>query len=381
MSLITILLELSPLCAILYLYLFWNQRKTSKPPYVSFKKSLFNSLAVQYCREILWKPYVPTFWAFSPKLHTAYFTKWSKPSIGTKTEYLEVGNGRIIGISWPNLEQDANNNLSDGSPIVIVICNPLEIDNSIKPFLDAALKNGFRPSVFLHKDSKLIPKLPNRSEENVALQSDVPWEETEDYLDFFEAVLYISCKYPKSALFAISISYGSPTLFKFLTADSRAKILKGAASISPAWHKQKYNYSLQTAVDSESSRSRRRRRLVHSQSLDSLLGKITRRKVYDNRRIPGAHRSTTLSTEIFGRFRRLSVPMIIVYSKDDPVYSSEDRSRLSGVWKNSDLSVVVEANAGGHAGFLQGLKPESWAAVLVFQYFEAVEKFKDATIC
>eukprot|EP00112_Aurelia_sp_Birch-Aquarium-sp1_P022921 Seg6632.1 transcript_id=Seg6632.1/GoldUCD/mRNA.D3Y31 product="Protein ABHD1" protein_id=Seg6632.1/GoldUCD/D3Y31 len=378
MSLVTLLLELSPLCAILYFYLFWNQRKTSRPPYVSFKKSLFNSLAVQYCQEMLCRPYVPTIWAFSPRLHTAYFTKWPKSSIDTKTEYLEVSNGKIIGISWPNLEQDANNNLRDSSPIVIVLCNPLQNDNSIQPFLEVAVKNGFRLSVFLHRESTSIPKLPT-CEENTVLQSDIPYEETEDYSDFCEAVLYMSSKYPNSSLYAISISYGSPTLFKFLTTDARAKILKGAASISPAWHKQKYNYSLQAAVESEPSRSRGR--LVHSQSVDSLLSKITRRECYVSRRIPGAHRSTTLSTEAFGRFKRLSVPMMIVYSKDDPVYSSEDRSRLSGVWKNSDVLVVVETNKGGHAGFLQGFKPESWAAVLVFQYFEAVEKFKDATIC
>ena len=373
MSLLTILLELSPVCAILYLCLLWNRAKYSRPPNVFLKKSLFNSLAVQYCDEYLRKPYLPTIWAFSPRIHSTYFAmKPIMPAAG-KTEYLEVKNGRLVGISWPGhgakLRQD--------SPIVMFIPSPFSDDNNVQPFVETALKHGFRPTVFRHRNSKMLPRLRPASE-STGLNHEQYVDYVDDWRDLAEAVLYIACKYPMSSFYLIGLSYGSTMLLKFLVYDERSRLLKGVASVSPAWTALSYPYSSFKPVTDQ---LRPYGSTFHrSFSLDSFISRPSRRKLQPLRRDRFQDLSTTLPIEVFGMLKKLSVPMLMIFSRDDPVLSTDDKYRIAGVCKSSDLLLVVETANGGHTGFLQGVMPESWAAKLVFLYFEAVEKFKEATV-
>ena len=373
MSLLTILLELSPVCAILYLCLVWNRSKYSRPPNVFLKKSLFNSLAVQYCDEYLRKPYLPTIWAFSPRIHSTYFAlKPMMPAAG-KTEYLEVKDGKLVGISWP--EHDTK--LRQDSPIVMFIPSPFSDDNNVQPFVETAFKHGFRPTVFRHRNSKMLPRLRPASE-STSFSHEQYIDYVEDWRDLAEAVLYIAYKYPMSSLYLISLSYGSTMLLKFLVYDERSRLLKGVASISPAWTALTYPYSNFRLVTDQPRHYGST--LSRSVSLDSFTSRPSRRRIQSLHRDRIQDLSTTLPIEVFAMLKRLSIPMLMIFSKDDPVLSTDDKYRIAGVCKSSDLLLAVETANGGHTGFLQGVMPESWAAKLVFLYFEAVEKFKEATV-
>ena len=376
MSLFTILLELSPFCAILYFYMLWNRTKHSKPPNVFLKESLFNSIAVQYCDEFLRKPYVPTVWAFSPQLHSKYFA--FKPTMSTqnRTEYLEVKNGRLVGITWPKV--DTSFRIRADSPVVMFIPDPLSADNSVQPFIETAFKHGFRPSVFHHRNSEKLPRLRHASE-SITSDHGKGIDYVDDWKDLAEAVLYIANKFPVSSLYLVSLSYGSTMLLKFLVYDNAgSRFVKGVATVSPAWTALTYPCSPFKPVTNQPRR--KGKPLRHSISLDSFLSKLTRRRNQQVHRERFQDVSTALPIEVFALLKKLAVPMLMIFSRDDPVLTSNDKYRIEGMWKNSELLLVVETANGGHAGFLQGLLPESWAANLVFVYFEAVEKFKEATV-
>lgn len=373
MSLFTILLELSPLCAIVYLYLFWNRRRSSRRPRIFYRKSLFNSLAVQYCDDLLGKPYIPSLWAFSPTVHTKYFAMKPACPYQSRTEYLEVKDGRLIGISWPKL--DANRTVCHQSPVVMFLPNPLSNDNSIQPLIEGAVRNGFRPCLFLHRRSNALPRLRHASESK-GLDCNPDSDDVDDWKDLAEAVLYVATKLPVSSLFLVSQSYGSPTLLKFLAYDARSRFLKGVACVSPAWNTLKYmSLAAITNHDHQIAST-----LKHSLSFDSFFRPKPSRRNGNKQSCSTQSLSTTLPLEIFAKLKKLTIPMLTIYSKDDPLLSSDNRYRIGGAWKNSDVLLVVETATGGHSGFLEGLTPESWAARLVFLYFEAVDKFKEATI-
>ena len=375
MSLLTILLELSPLCAILYIYLLWNKLRYSKPPNVFLKKSLFNSLAIQYCDDMLRKPYVPTIWAFSPRIHSSYFSFKRMVSPSGTTEYLEVKGGRIVGISWPAL--DSNSRIHQNSPVVMFIPSPFSEDNSIWPFIETSSRHGFRPSIFQHRNSETLPRLRHASESS-SFDHRLRIGYVEDWKDLAEAVQYVANKFPVSSLYLVSLSYGGTVLLKFLAYDARSRCIKGVVTVSPAWSTLSYPFSSLKPV--KGNLKPNASSFHHSLSLDSFKKLLSRRRsqpVYSER---FQHLSTTLPIEVFAMLKKLTVPMLMIYSTDDPVLSSDDKCRIRGAWKNSELLLVVETAIGGHSGFLQGLIPESWAAKLVFLYFDAVETFKDATV-
>ncbi|XP_065058868.1 protein ABHD1-like [Rhopilema esculentum] len=375
MSILCFLLELSPLCAIVYFYLFWTQRKSSRLPNVSCKKSLFNSLVVQYCSDLLTKPYVPTIWAFLPKIQSVFFLLRSKWPLESKTEYLEVKNGRLIGITWPKDKEELRKIASEERPVVLFIGSPDTDSNNFHPYIEAAYKYRFRPSIFINSNSQKLPRLRHASE-NSRLKAGC--EETDDYQDLAEAVLYITNKFPYSSLYIVSISFGCPTLLKFLASDARSKRLKAAAVVSPAWHKMKYP-TMPVRPNGELPKPSSSK-VKHSQSLDSFFRKVTKSRYYSGSQGSILHRSTTLPNEVFSRLKRFSVPLLVVFSNDDKILAPDDKARIGGAWKNSEMMLVVETYVGGHAGFMQGFVPVCWAANLVFQYFEATEKFKQATI-
>ncbi len=374
MSFIVFLLEISPFCAVICLYLSWNQWKTSKSPRVMNKNSIFNSLAVQYCGDVLKRPYRPTAWAFSPLIHTAYSAHWPRQKSTMKMEYLEVSNGGIVGIIWSQA-QSQYIAITEHSPIVVFITNPLVPDNCFQPYIEAARRNGFRPALFLCQESKQLQKI----QESFTGSLDVNYNHrTKHEYDFGEAIDYIRDKYPRSLVYVVALSYGNATLFKFLTTDSKSRNVTGAACISPAWQKetarpQFLNHATQNGFGPSKNRE------SPPWNYSSILRKLTRHRYFSH---PSEEhlQSVELPNEVFGRFKRLLTPTVVIYSKDDPLVSAEDRNRLAGLWRNSELLLVVETANGGHAGFLQGFSPQSWAANLVFQYFDAVGKFRDATV-
>ena len=377
MSFLVFLLELSPLCAIFYLYLSWNQKRASKPPRCSYKKSLFNSLAVQYCSDLLRKPYRPTIWAFSPILHTAYCRHWSDGAGSSNTEYLQVKSFGLVGICWPQLQHERHGvkvELTKLSPIVVFITDPLVLDNSVQPFIDGAFKSGFRPTVFLPQDCQHLPKV--RQNSPILLS-----KRTDNQADFGESIEYINSRYPDALLYIVGLSFGNATLFQFITENINRYSINGVASISPIWNQSKSeppvlkmnNNTVDTAEDLDDV-PKANFPLTASASKD-------KRVSFECDRISkGLTSLTDMPNDVFGKFKRLGVPMMVLYSRDDPTYSSDQISRVGGMWKNSDLLVVVETSSGGHVGFLKDFRPSSWAAELVFQYFDAVGKFKDATI-
>ena len=339
------------------------------------KKSLFNSLAVQYCDELLRQPYVPTIWAFSPRIHSSYFSFKPMGSPSGKTEYLEVKNGRLVGISWPAL--DSNIRIQQNSPVVMFIPNPFSEDNSIWPFIETSFRHGFRPSVFHHRNSKTLPRLRHASE-STGLDHRLRIGDVEDWKDLAEAVQYVANKFPVSPLYLVGLSYGCTVLLKFLAYDARSRCVKGVVTVSPAWTTLSYPFSSLKPVTGHLKPNGSS--FNHSLSLDSFINKLSRRRnqpIYSER---AQHLSTTLPIEVFAMLKKLTIPMLMIYSTDDPVLSSDDKCRIRGAWKNSELLLVVETAIGGHSGFLQGLIPESWAAKLVFLYFDAVQTFKDATV-
>ena len=339
------------------------------------KKTLFNSLAVQYCDELLGKPYVPSIWAFSPRIHSTYFALKPKLPSANKTEYLEMRDGRLIGISWPKLEPSTG--ITHRSPVVMFIPNPISSDNSIQPFIENAIQHGFRPSIFLHRNSKCLPRLRHASESKGLNQGQCV-EDGEDWKDLAEAILYVANNSPLSSLYLISLSYGSTTLLKFLAYDSRSRFLKGVASVSPVWSALNYPYVSLKPLTGQSHANGDA--IKHSVSHDSFFHRMSRRRRHAGHRESFQRLSTTLPIEVFAKLKKLAIPMLMIFSRDDPLLSSDSKYRIGGAWKNSDLLLVVETASGGHAGFMEGLTPESWAAKLVFLYFEAVDKFKKATI-
>lgn len=375
MSLIAILLELSPICAIFYLFLFWTRRKSSRPPNVFCKKSLFNSLAVQYCDDLLSKPYVPTLWAFSPRIHSTYFAVKPAWPIDCKTEYLEVQDGRLLGILWPKLGASTGAKLH--MPVVIFVTDPLANDNRIQPYIEAAVKHGSRPSVFLHRRSKALPRLRHASECS-SLDRSYSSDDMDDWKDLGEVVTYIASKFPVAPLYLVSLSYGCPTLLKFLAYNAKSRFLKGVACVSPVWNTFKPSYLSLTQLPDQSKPSGAS--FKHSISFDSFFRGLSRCRNHSAQLDRSRRHATTLPTEVFSKLKKLTIPMLIIFSSDDPLLSSDSKYRIGGAWKNSELLLVVETFSGGHAGFLEGLAPDSWAAKLVFLYFEAVDKFKEATI-
>ncbi len=375
MDILVFLLEVSPFCAIVYLYLYWNQCKSTKTPRVNYKKSLFNQLAVEYCSSFLKQPYCPTVWAFTPRFHSVYSTLFPKAPRVFNTEYLEASSCGLVGIVWPHCGEIS---LDSYSPIVIFVSSPLcyGLDKSLQPYIDAALQNGFRPAVFLPQESQCLPQIREPFLQHPTYcDGNISSEGAES--DLGEVIEYINNKHPKSLIYIVGISYGNVTLMRFLAASEMSHYIAGAASVSPTWHKQ----SSGTAVSKPCQAEKPRRKLSSSQNLVSMFRRFAfKRSVSFQEDCNNNLNSITLPTEMFGRLKRILSPVIVIYSKDDPFISAEERNRVGGLWKNSDFLMTVETSNGGHVGFFQGLKPQSWAALLVFQYFEAVGKFRDATV-
>eukprot|EP00794_Sanderia_malayensis_P006957 gene6957-7739_t len=393
MSLVTFLLQVSPFCAIFFLYLSWNQWRLSRPPRVWKKNSMFNSLAVQYCSDYLGQMYSPTVWAFSPLIHTLYFARWPQMSYAVKIEHLEVSDGGIVGILWPrDSSQCRDIQLTTQSPIVLFITNPLVQDKSFYPYIEVAFQGGYRPAVFIHKESDMLSKLPHLLKRSHEANSNNSNSGNRTGLYVGEVVDYLRHKYPESLCYVVGLSYGNATVFQYLTSDANSRGISGAACISPAWRKGQTAVTVSKNIQNRVSDGAPNRgpKVVTVESNSSQINPSQNWKsdiqgrFYCGRppeiKIESLDHLTVMPNETFTRFRRLLVPTIVLYSKDDPMLNAEERGRLAAMWRYSELLLVVETTSGGHVGFLQDFHPQSWSANLVFQYFDAVGKFRDATV-
>ena len=372
------------IAAVCLLIIYLEQTKNTEFPSVCCKQSAWNQSLLDSCKHILESPYKPTLWAYNSHVQTFFALLWPPGERRKKREFLEMNDGGIVGLDWVKVDQiGLKVKLARDSPVVVILTAPFMDYYCLPSFTDAALHKGFRPVVFHKRGSSWIPMTTGKL------------EGFGDPLDFTEVLEYVHYLYPFSSIFALGISVGCSTILKYLTSIDKGQqsshLVTGAVCISPGCNvagnylndgiKEPYNRFITYKLKSI---------LNYTPLLDCVndlkISEITSLKDFDLHFMTKAAGFRSLLEywqandpikDLQDNISNVDIPLLIINSKDDPFYSGDEEDQTNCLCESCKTVMVVETRCGGHAGFLEGIYPDSWAARLTFEYLMTAEFMKD----
>ncbi|XP_033123307.1 protein ABHD15-like [Anneissia japonica] len=342
-------------------------------PALFYKESSLMKFVLRKC-SILKSPYKPTLWSINGHIQTILTVLWPiQRDLKCKRQYLQVDDGGLVALDWvlPSCCKTSEK-INMKSPLVIVIPGLPSNTFVVNDICDMARNCGYRVVIFRKRGQDGLPLTTPK------LQS------IGDCTDLRETVRFIREQYPKAKLNAVAYGYGTGLLMSYLGEFGSSADLSAAVNISPSYNMQQqfddvfrnpYNWfmlqyaklqlsyhagALLKTLDCDSAFS--------SSSLSEFEQNVYA-KMYGIQDMEEYWDKNNPLREV----DEIAVPLLCINSLDDPIcHASKIPYDLFTMIPNA---ILVTTTHGGHCGFFQHLKPDSWANRLAIQYLDSVLQF------
>ncbi len=302
------------------------------------------------------KPFKPAWWLRNPHLQTVYARYLGRRrSIKTRKEIFDLADGDFLDLRWAG---------GDVGPIILILHG---LEGSVeshyaKGMLRAAAKQGWR-GVLAHfrtcgEDPSRLPRAYHSG----------------DTQDFAELVRSLKASEPNTPIIAVGYSMGASVLLKWLGETADENLLDAAVAVSVPFELEKVTENIGSVLSGKYEQyflKPLKRKIIdivkrHDLpfSLEEVFALKTLREYDDLITAPlhGFDSAQDYYDQCSSRhnLNKISVPTLIIHSKDDPFMTHDIVPTMDEVSLNVDLEIY---DRGGHVGFVSGwnpLRPKYW---------------------
>ncbi|XP_071944023.1 protein ABHD15-like [Antedon mediterranea] len=322
---------------------------------------------------LLKSPYKPTLWAMNRHVQTALTLLLpTNEEMNYNRQYLQMGDGGLVALDWVLPIHKFSDKLNAKTPLVIILPGLPSNSFPVSNICDIARTHGYRVVIFRKRGHDGVPLTTPK------LQS------IGDCTDLRETVKYIRQQYKKAKMAAVA--YGSATglLLSYLGEFGSSADLSAAVNISPS-------YDLQEQFDTDFRNPYNWLMLQYakfqlSQHAGALLQTVDCDRAFQSSCLSDFEK--TVYAKMYGihnmdeyweknnplrEVDEVAVPLLCINSLDDPICPG---SKIPyDLFTTLPNAMLVTTKRGGHCGFFQYLRPESWADQLTIQYIDSVLQF------
>ncbi len=333
-----------------------------------------STLAQHVLRRVkrLTMPLKPPLWARNAHVQTILPSFLSKVEFHFEREFLLMKDRGVVALDWG---VTGTSKLHKRSPVLIVVPGLTGDATSVTFLCRRAVSKGFRPVVFNKRGHGGTPLTTPK------LQS------FGDPADFRQVVKYVRSMFCPTRIVGVACSAGSGLLMAYLGEYGHSSYISAAVCISPAYDGN--------ALFGQRNSIAQPYEFWLLYGLKKLLCKhgIALSKVID---IPMALKANTIrdfDRFVYCKLSNLSslsdyweknepmrdiddvaTPVLYINSADDPVYIPKKVIPFD-LFRLYPNFMLAYTERGGHCGFLEGPKLESWAEKVAVDYVLAVLEF------
>ena len=371
---------------------------TKVPEVFAKSGSHLHQKLVEKCSTLLYREFVPTFWAFNGHLQTWLKTLVSfneYPKITHSREYLQMEDDGFVSIDWvskavTDLEPSMSNprrqrrrrSLKKKSimvkerPILLIIPNAL--NTNVEDYADLcilAINKGFKPIFF------------NRRGYSRTLLTTCKVTTYNDQSDLEETLKYLNSLFPFSGIYAVAFSMESGNLISYLGQHERHdSLIAGAVCISST-------FGCESQLD-EHAMKQPYNSIITEKIKTMFQGNApttASTQLFDNEGVEKCQTMVSLQNEIHARcndyetlkeylnynnplthLRHIEVPVLFIHAKDDPIVPEVAVPyEFFGI---SDWCIMLTTEQGGHCGFFKDSSPTSWADEQAVDFLKFIRK-------
>ena len=334
-----------------------------------YMDSPINRHVVNHCKRLKIN-YTPTFWAQNGTIQSILHVLLPNRYVSYTREILDLKDGGIIALDWATTGVAK---LTESSPVLLLIPGLTGCAVSMSPICIEGIKKGFRCVVFNkrgHGGSKL---------------KTARFQSFGDTSDLREAVQSARRRFPAAKLTMLGSSAGSGLLGCYLGNYGQDPLLAAAVAVSPG-------YSAKTFLGRQEGLPWiARKALLHG--LKTVLRSHAEilKGVIDVDAALNANSLHEFEERVYckmygfddldeywmhndpgDRVALATIPFLCVNSKDDPIFNEGLIEIPYEMFRSNPNAMLVLTERGGHCGFWEGIKPESWIGKLSVDYLYTV---------
>lgn len=317
--------------------------------------------------------YRPTPWLANTHAHLIYFDKVRKRTVKLQydqVEQLKMSDGGITGIAWFGLHLPAD------APTILVLHTITGTTDSMRELVkDLHQYTGWRIALCLRRGHAGFPL----SVPKINLFGDTQ--------DLREQIRYIQQRFPQSRLYAVGSSAGTGLLVRYLGEEAKQTPIQAAFALCPGYNTEtgfQYVHPLYSRIMAKKlvqhfiqpyvnawQNHQAVEKVLHARNLAEFEQAYFEMAGYPD------YMSYCQATNPIYVFERISIPLMILNSEDDPVCHINNLEPYKDVIQQMPNMVVVTTKKGSHCGFYEGVRPtRSWAHQLIAEYLLAQHKIK-----
>ncbi|MBN3304626.1 ABH15 protein, partial [Amia calva] len=364
----------------------------SERPQLISKPSALARYLLQHCGSLARPSLVPWPWS-DPHIQTLHSQAWpvgdSSGEVSFARDLLELRDGGVVALDWAvaTPRDRGKPRAPSATPsILIVVPNCWGgLTLHVLRLCRLALAQGFYPVVFHRRGQGGCPLV------TPALQ------QFGDPADLIEAVSYIRCRHPSSALVAVSEGSGAGLLLSYLGECGSSSYLKAAVCLSPIFHGQLWfetplppPYRWALLIYQKLQLSRYATTLSSVMDVEAALRCSSLRDFEEalfcskgTGKAGGTEQPAPLDWEGYWEKNEplrdvdeVAVPVLCLSSWDDPLRGDPRTSLPFDLFRSSPYFLLALTGCGGHCGLGAGGRGEPcWSHAATLEYFRVVGEF------